>query len=77
MVAQLRDAIRNQMNPCGVVLILAGAHSTGSKWIEEELNLAQHGFKRPKRIIAIAPRGSQKTSLPVKQAADRIDGWNT
>lgn len=30
-----------------------------------------------RKIIAIEPWGSLKTSITVKQAADRIVGWNT
>lgn len=75
--AQLREAIRRQMAPCGVVLILAGVYATYSKWIEKEIRLATRGFDRPKPIVAIKPRGSVRTSVPVTQAADRIVGWRT
>ena len=75
--AQLRQAIRNQMAPVGVVLILAGVYATYSKWINIEIDLAERGFNQPKPIIAIEPWGSEKTSVRVKQAADRIVKWNT
>ena len=75
--AQLRAAIRTRMAPCGVVLVLAGVYSTYSKWINEEIALAKRGFENPKPIVAIAPWGSDRTSAPVKDAADRIVGWNT
>ena len=74
---QLREAIRRQMAPCGVVLILAGVYATYSKWIDKEIRLAARGFDRPKPIVAIRPWGSLRTSVPVTQAADRIVGWNT
>ena len=76
-VSQLRAAIRSKMSPCGVVLVLAGVYSTHSKWINEEIALASNGFVKPKPIIAIEPWGSEHTSRPVKEAADRIVGWNT
>lgn len=74
--AQLREAIQAQMRPCGVILILAGVYATYSKWINEEISLAQSGFQLQKPIIAIEPRGSERTSMPVKQAASRIVRWN-
>jgi len=72
---QLREAIKAYMAPCGVVLILAGVYASYSKWIDIEINLARNGFGLPKPIIAIEPWGSQKTSVAVKDAADRIVGW--
>ena len=75
-VSKLRQAIRNKMAPCSVVLILAGVYATHSKWINEEIDLAEWGFNQPKPIIAIAPWGSQRTSVRVKEAADKIVRWN-
>ena len=76
-VAELRQAIRQQMAPCSVVLILAGVYATYSRWINEEVDLAKEGFSAPKPIIAVAPWGSSRTSVPVTRAADKIVGWNT
>ena len=75
--AALRAAIRNQMRSCGVVLVLAGVYATYRKWINIEIDLAKSGFSSPKPIVAVEPRGSQKTSVAVKQAADRVVRWNT
>ena len=75
--AQLRQAIRNQMTPCHVVLILAGVYATYSKWINIEIDLAEKGFTYAKPIVAIRPWGSQRISERVRLAADRIVGWNT
>lgn len=76
-IAELRQAIRQQMAPCSVVLIVAGVYATYSRWINEEIDLATKGFTVPKPIVAIRPRGSERTSAPVKLAADRIVGWDT
>lgn len=73
----LKEAIKNQMQYAGVVLILAGVYSTYSKWINKEIELAQSGFYLPKKIIAIEPWGSEKTSIVVKNAADKIVKWQT
>ena len=75
--AQLRQAIRNRMTPCHVVLILAGVYATYSKWINTEIDLAQKGFTHAKPIVAIRPRGSERISERVRLAADRVVRWNT
>ena len=72
--AKLRDAIKNQMRPASCVLILAGVYATYSKWINIEIDLAK---ELGKKIIAIEPLGSERTSWVVKDAADEIVGWNT
>lgn len=72
--AQLKEAIRKQMQPASCVIILAGVYSTYSKWINIEISLAND---MRKRIIAVEPWGAQRTSLIVKNAADDIVGWNT
>lgn len=74
---QLREAIKRQMAPCGVVVILAGVYSTYNKWINIEIDLAQRGFTHPKQIIALQPWGAERTSVTVKSAADKIVKWNT
>lgn len=76
-ISQLRDAIRNQMSYASCLLILAGVYSTHSKWINIEIDIAKTGFYIPKKIIAIEPWGSEKTSTIVKHAADEIVKWNT
>lgn len=69
----LKDAIQRQMQPASCVLILAGVYSTCSKWINIEIELAK---SMKKKIIAIEPWGSEKTSTVVKNNADKIVGWN-
>lgn len=76
LVTTLKAAIQRKMSPCGIVLILAGVYATYSKWINIEIDLAQSGFTYPKPIVAIEPWASQRTSLRVKQAADRTVRWN-
>ena len=71
---ELRDAIKNQMQHASCVLILAGVYSTYSKWINIEIELAQ---EMGKRIIAIEPWGSERTSTVVKSNANKIVKWNT
>lgn len=70
----LKEAIERQMRPAYCVLILAGVYSTYSKWINIEIELAK---KLNKKIIAINPWSSEKTSSIVKREANTIVGWNT
>ena len=70
----LKEAITNQMRPTSCILILAGVYATYSKWINIEIEIAQ---AMNKKIIAIEPWGSEKTSTVVKAAAHEIVGWNS
>ena len=70
----LKEAIANQMQPASCIIILAGVYSTYSKWINIEISLAK---KMGKKIIAIEPWASEKTSQVVKDSADEIVKWNT
>ena len=73
----LYNAIKGQISPSSIVLILAGVYASYSKWIDKEIQIAQTEFLTTKPILAIEPWGSQRTSVKVKNAADKIVGWNT
>lgn len=68
----LYTAIENKIKLCGTVIILAGVYSTYSKWIKLEIEIAQ---RLGKKIIAIEPFGSEKTSKVVKDNADYVVPW--
>lgn len=74
---ELYAAIKAQIAPVSVVLILAGVYSTYSKWINKEIQIAKTEFWTPKSIIAIEPWGSERTSKVVKDSADKVVGWNS
>ncbi len=74
---ELYEAIFRKIRPCSVVLILAGVYASYSKWIDKEIEIAKEKFLPPKSIIAIEPWGSERTSLVVKENADRVVKWNT
>lgn len=74
---QLYEAIKKQISPSSVVLILAGVYSSYSKWINHEIDIAKNGFATVKPIIAIEPWGSEKTSKVVKDNADIIVKWQS
>lgn len=75
--AQLYDAIKAQVAPCHVVIILAGKYATYSKWIKQEIKIAQTEFTNPKPILAVKPWASTQVSSVVSDAADEIVGWST
>lgn len=74
---ELYDAIKRQVSPSSVVIILAGVYSSYSKWINKEITIAKNEFIIPKTIIAVEPWASEKTSKVVKDNADRIVKWNS
>lgn len=74
---ELSDAIYRKMQPCSVVLVLAGVYASYSRWIKKEITIAKTEFASPKSIIAVEYWGSERTSIVVKRNADRIVKWNT
>lgn len=74
---ELYEAIKEKISHASVVLILAGVYSSYSKWIDKEIKIASEGFINKKPVIAIQPWGAEKTSQKVKEAADKIVGWNS
>lgn len=71
---ELYKAIRNKVDFCDVVIILAGVYSSYSKWIDKEIKIAEE-LRKP--IIAVEPWGSERTSKVVKEHASKIVKWNT
>jgi len=76
-VAQLSEAIKTQMSPCHIVLVMAGKYATYSKWIQREIKMAKKGFANPKPILAIKPWGTAQVSSVVSENADELVGWST
>lgn len=72
---QLYAAIKKQIAPTHVILIMAGKYATYGKWINKEINIAKEDFDKP--IVAICPWGAQQISSVVQNAADEIAKWNT
>jgi MTH538 TIR-like domain (DUF1863). len=75
--SELYEAIRNEMRPCHIVLVMAGVYSTYSRWINKEIRIATKEFLNPKPILAIKPWGNTNVSTVVSQNADRLVSWNT
>lgn len=75
--ADLYEAIKKQISPSSVVLILAGVYASYSKWIDKEIDISKNEFLTSKPIVAIEPWGSEKTSKLVKDNADTIVKWQS
>jgi len=73
----LYEAIKRQMTPCHVILVMAGVYATYSTWIKKEILIAKREFCRPKPVIAIKTWAQTNVSQFVKEKADEIVGWNT
>ena len=74
---ELYAEIKKKIASSSVVLIMAGVYGSYSKWIGKEIKIAKTEFTTVKPIIAIKPWASLNTSVTVKDAADKIVGWNT
>lgn len=73
----LYEAIKKQISPCSVVIILSGVYSSYSKWIDKEIEISKNEFFFEKPIIAVEPWGSERTSKKVKDNADEIVKWQS
>ncbi len=71
--AQLERALRNQIRPANVILIISGMYVNNRKWIQKEIDIA---LEMNKPIIALKPRGAQRTPQELKNIAPIIN-WNT
>lgn len=70
---QLRDAIFRQIYMSHVIVIPTGMYANFSGWIQKEIEgSADYG----KPILAVDPRGQQRTSSVVTSVASKIVGWN-
>ena len=70
---ELRAAIYRQIAMSHVVVIPTGMYTTYSKWIRQEINGANH-YDKP--ILAVNPRGQEKTSGIVVENSKHHVGWN-
>ena len=70
---ELYEAIKTQITPVHCVVMLAGVYATYSKWINKEIKISKEDFAKP--IVAVEPWDSERTSVIVKQNADRIVKW--
>jgi hypothetical protein len=70
---KLKEALRNQIRPVELVIILAGMYVSYSDWIQFEIDFAK---SLGKPILGIKPWGSERIPQAVQDAAKEIVGWN-
>lgn len=68
----LRDAIFNQIARSHVIVIPTGMYASYSAWIQKEIDGA-NGHSKP--ILAVTPRGQQRSSGVVVDNASEHVGW--
>jgi hypothetical protein len=73
----LYAAIKQQMSPCHVVIIMGGKYSTFSDSINMEIEIAQKEFSTKKPILGVRPFGAEQVSSVVSSNCDRLVNWNT
>jgi hypothetical protein len=71
---ELTNELREQIQGTHVVIIISGMYYSHSKWILKEIDIAQD-MEKP--IVAVKPRGQQRTPVEVKNAAKEVVGWST
>ncbi|WP_018922935.1 TIR domain-containing protein [Salsuginibacillus kocurii] len=71
---ELEKELREQIAGTNIVIIISGMYYGHSKWILKEIEIAEN-MNKP--IIAIKPRGQQKTPSEIKVKANELIGWNT
>lgn len=76
-VSELYEAIKSQMSPCHIVIIMAGKYATYSKWIKREIKIANEGFLSPKPILGVKPWAQIQVSSVVSDNANEIVSWST
>jgi len=67
------DSIENKIRWCQVVILTAGVHASYSGSIKREIEFAD---SLGKPIIAVVPRGAERTSSLVGYATEVV-GWST
>ena len=71
---KLREALKRQMRPVNIVLVLSGMYVSHSEWIEFEIEFAQT-LNKP--MVGIRPWGNQRAPQAVTDAVDEMVRWNT
>ena len=69
----LQEALKRQMRPANIIVILAGMYTNHSDWIEFEIEFAKE-LEKP--MIGIAPRGQERVPRAVQEAVSEMVRWN-
>jgi hypothetical protein len=65
-------ALKRQIEPTDVMIVLAGMYVSHRDWMLREINLAQ---RLGKPIVGVHPYGSLRMPRAVSDVADEIVGW--
>jgi len=71
----LYEAIKKQMSPCHVVVIMAGKYATYSNWINKEIRCAKRDLSKP--VLAVKPWANTQVSSVVRDNSDLFVNWST
>jgi hypothetical protein len=74
--ARLHAAIKDQMEPCRVMVIMAGMCATSSKRVDAELRTAGDQFAEHKPVLAVRPWQHARVSPAVEPCATRPVDWD-
>lgn len=70
----LKEALKRQIRPVNITLILAGMYVNHSKWIEFEMGFADQIYKP---MIGVRPRGQQRVPIQIQNRVKEMVGWTT
>ena len=76
-ISELYEAIKRQVTPCHLVIIMAGKYATYSKWINREIKIAKEEYEIAKPILGVKPWAQTQVSSVVSENADELVSWNT
>ena len=71
---ELQDAIFAKIARCHVIVIPTGMYANYSRWIGKEIS-GSETYDKP--ILAVNPRGQERTASVVSNAAAKTVGWSS
>lgn len=71
---ELREALYRQIAPVNCFLVVAGIYVNHRKWIQEEIEIAEH-YSKP--IVGVVPWGQERVPMQVQDVAHKMVGWQT
>ena len=69
-----KEALKKQIRPVNIVIILAGMYTNYSDWIEFEMDFSDL-ISKP--MIGVRPWGAQRIPKEVQDRVKEMVGWNT
>ena len=71
---KLTEALKRQVRPANIVLILSGMYAAHSEWIDFEVAFS---IQINKPMVGIRPWGQQRVPKVVSDNVDTMVGWQT